>query len=103
MLVDLHKVSSRGGNSSTSFHVFQLDNLFSGAWHEERLAFAHFDVEGAELDLLMGADMVIQRDQPVFTVEVDVNDRPTLRRMLEKVEILGYQARIVPEVCGLNP
>ena len=64
------------GNASGNLHVYRLDELFVEHWPGERLGFAHFDVEGAEADVLEGAANVIRRDRPVFTVEVFVHNRP---------------------------
>ena len=54
--------------------IVELDRLFETAWRGERLGFAHFDVEGCELDVLHGAVQTIARDRPVFTVEAFVHN-----------------------------
>jgi len=48
--VTLHRFEE----SLTAFRVLRLDDMFapSGAWAHEKLAFAHFDVEGSELNVL---------------------------------------------------
>ena len=87
------------------FPVYRVDTLFfDGAWKGERLAFAHFDVEGSEVEVLAGAARTIARDQPVFTVEAMVNTRATgptgAIALLRAVEKLGYDAFLIEESCG---
>jgi len=101
MLHDLHRARSSnrttGSNSSaagsnSSFQVHRLDDLFGSRWADERLAFAHFDVEGSEADVLRGAALTIRRDRPIFTAEVAVLDRRAVSELLGTVDWLGYSA-----------
>ena len=87
-----------------TFRIHRLDSLFleGGPWASERLAFGHFDVEGSELDLLQGAAAVLRRDRPVFTVEQALGDVEGSLSLLRYIESLGFQAHMVPEVCGRN-
>ena len=91
-------------DSLTAFRVRRLDDLFgaNGAWSGEALAFGHFDVEGAELDLLRGARWVISRDRPIFTVEVPTSYTSYAQQLLDEIASLGYGALVVPEKCGEN-
>ena len=52
----------------------RLDALFEegGVFAGERLALAHWDLEGAELEALKGGQKTLARDQPLFTVETHV-------------------------------
>jgi FkbM family methyltransferase len=95
----------RPDNSLTAFRVLRLDDQFgpSGAWEHERLAFAHFDVEGSELDVLQGAREVIARDLPIFTCEVATGMTEHAQRLLDEIAILGYEAYAFAEKCGENP
>jgi len=90
----------RAEDSPTAFRVLRLDDMFapSGAWAHEKLAFAHFDVEGSELDVLRGAREVIARDRPVFTCEVATGMTEYAQNLL----FLGYEAYAVAEKCGDN-
>ena len=91
-------------NSTTAFRVLRLDDMFgpSGAWKHERLAFAHFDVEGSELDVLQGAREVIARDRPIFTCEVATGLTAYAQTLLEEISLLGYEAYAFAERCGSN-
>ena len=91
-------------DSLTAFRVRRLDDLFgaNGSWSGEALAFGHFDVEGAELDLLRGARWVISRDRPIFTVEVPTRQTSYAQQLLDEIASLGYGALVVPEKCGDN-
>ena len=62
------------------FPVHRLDDLFAATWGDERLGFAHFDLEGFELSLsvLHGARRTIERDRPIFTADIFVHNRPRL-------------------------
>ena len=84
----------RAEDSSTAFRVLRLDDMFapSGAWAHEKLAFAHFDVEGSELDVLQGAREVIARDRPVFTCEVATGMTDYAQNLLDEIAFLGYEA-----------
>ena len=73
-----------------------------GAWHGERLGFAHFDVEGGEADVLRGGMETIERDRPVFTVETFVHNHANLTRaLLGLLQQLSYRPYLVEEQCGL--
>ena len=85
-----------------SFRIHRIDDLFSSLWRGERLGLAHFDVEGAELDVLMGAKDTIRRDRPVFTVETFVHNHPNLTwSLMRTISLFGYQSYMVEEQCGL--
>jgi len=87
----------------STIHVHRLDDLFEHMWHEEKLAFAHIDVEGAELDVLHGAESTIQRDRPLFSVEVWVHKNHTYTRsLIDTVGAYGYRPYAIAEKCGLN-
>jgi len=91
-------------DSRTAFRVLRLDDMFapSGAWAHEKLAFAHFDVEGSELDVLQGAREVIARDRPIFTAEVATGMTEYAEKLLEEIGLLGYEAYAFAEKCGEN-
>ena len=96
-------VTNASSNSSTIFHVYRLDDLFTRHWAAERLAFAHFDVEGSELDVLQGANRTLQRDRPVFTVEVGGEREANFNsKLLAMLAALGYRSYVVDEQCGYN-
>ena len=83
--------------------VHTIDSLFGagGAWANETLAFAHFDVEGSELAVLRGSNRTIWQDKPVFTVEVHMHqDHGYTLELLRHIDYLAYDAFIVDECCG---
>ena len=90
--------------SQMAFRVHRVDNLFMGAhapWKHERLGFAHFDLEGGELDVIRSAELTIMRDRPVFTIEINVHrERLKTRALLAHVSSLGYAMYAVLENCG---
>ena len=100
-----HNVLRFQGNTTESlwqpFPVDRLDTHFATRWASERLGFAHFDTEGNELDVLVGAAATLRRDGPVFTIEVSVQKNPAFTtQLLDYVEQLGYDALLVEEECG---
>ena len=98
------QVSSQGQKSDSShFSVYRLDDLFADTWAEERLGFAHFDLEGFELSVLHGARKTIERDRPIFTAELFVHNRPRLTAAVLRyaVDELAYRAYVVEEQCGV--
>ena len=102
MLTHVEKRPPVAQGTPASFTIYRLDSLFAdgGPWARERLAFGHFDVEGAELDLLQGATMVMRRDRPIYTVEATLRDVKGVKALLQQVESLGFRAFMVPERCG---
>jgi len=79
--------------------MYRLDDLFA----TERLAFAHLDVEGAELDVLHGGEATILRDRPVFTVEVHVQlNRSFTSELVEWIARRGFSIYLVHERCGVK-
>lgn len=78
-----------------------VDRLF----HDQPLGFAHFDVEGEELNVLRGAVHVIRRDRPVFTVELHVHQSHSeTQALLSFIAHLGYSSFMVESdgPCGLR-
>jgi len=111
MLVNVHARPDANA-SSKHINVHKLDTLYldGGFFASERLGFAHFDVEGSEEDLLLGAQRILQRDRPTFTLELTLRARHagatgefTAARLIREVDRLGYQVLFVPEQCGIPP
>ena len=95
-------LAAAADKSDTVFRVYRVDDLFANEFKGERLGFAHFDVEGGELDLVQGAHATIMRDRPVFTVEVHVHNKPNeTLALLHAVRALGYRSYLVEEQCGV--
>jgi FkbM family methyltransferase len=79
-----------------------LDNLFLTQWNTKP-GFLHIDVEGYELDVLLGANQTINLHQPVFSVEIHVQeDKEFTVRLLHHIESLQYTIYMVNEICGLR-
>ena len=115
MLLNIQKSPTSTSGSPSTFQVYRLDNIFglendgtpkdvppkivASMGLRPRLAFGHFDVEGGELDLLAGAQRVIKRDRPVFTIEVGSGGAKfeVAHKLLSE---MGYLAYTVPEQCG---
>ena len=117
MLLNVQKSPTSTHNTThpSTFQVYRLDNIFglendgtpkdvppkivASMGLRPRLAFGHFDVEGGELDLLAGAQRVIKRDRPVFTIEVGSGGAKfeVAHKLLRE---MGYLAYTVPEQCG---
>ena len=87
-------------HSNTSVPIHTIDALFSAA---EPLAFAHLDLEGAETQVLRGAQATLLRDRPLFSVEMFPHTREAraTAALLEAVAQAGYVAFLVEESCGL--
>ena len=83
------------------FQVHRVDELFGSRWPTERLALAHIDVEGAELDVLHGANATIAASRPVLSLEVYPQTKESAARaLLHALSELGYDAYLIDEVCG---
>jgi FkbM family methyltransferase len=79
------------------YPIFTIDALFS----KQRLAFAHWDVEGSEPMVLDGALATILRDRPLFTVEThEIHMKREHASVMERVSRLNYTAHKVNEICG---
>lgn len=96
-----------------SFPVWRVDDLFfGGAWTAERLAFAHWDVEGNEAAVVAGAARTLERDRPLLTVEVVLFAQEQHHRGGWQVDAGGllrslsqrhdYAAFVVEESCGVR-
>ena len=86
-----------GAKTRTNFTVYTIDTLFTG----RSLAFAHFDVEGAEANVLRGAHSTIMRDQPLFTVEVFPTSHANwYAEVLGLIHSFDYEASAFNESCG---
>lgn len=82
---------------NVKFPIFTVDHLVN----DHTLSFAHWDVEGSEVELLSGAEGVIQRNRPIFTVESFHKTNNTRHNtLINKVKRLNYTVMIVNEQCG---
>ena len=92
-----------GPTHRKTVRVRTVDDLFAQRWAGEHLGFMHLDVQGGELEVLRGAMVTLKRDQPLFSVELDVH-----RNYSYSVELLnclsngGYHALLIDEECGVN-
>ena len=85
--------------SRVNFTIYTVDEIFK----DRRLAFAHWDVEGNEVNVLRGAVRTIERDRPIFTVETFPTWRPTEHRtLLSQIKEMNYSAHIISEKCGMK-
>jgi FkbM family methyltransferase len=80
------------------FPVYSLDSLFYDKG--VKLAFAHLDVEGLELDVLKGGVQTLRADRPIFTTEVRVHDHEYTTELLNFLDQEGYDTYVINEVCG---
>lgn len=83
---------------NSEFQVFTLDSMFFDKG--EKLAFAHLDVEGLELDALQGGVATIRANKPVFTVELRVHETNKTTPLLDFIDSLGYDTYVIDEPCG---
>ena len=82
-----------------SYEVFTVDELLER--RNQRLSFAHWDVEGGEAAVLDGARRTIARDLPIFTLEAFPHSRPReFVNVMQKARSLGYRMMEIPESCG---
>lgn len=82
-----------------TYQVETIDHLFYD--QNNKLGFAHIDVEGLELDVIKGGKQTIQQDQPIFTTEVRVHQNPNYTMaLLNYINELGYDSYVVDEPCG---
>lgn len=82
------------------FPVYTLDSMYFDKG--EKLAFAHLDLEGLELDVLRGGLNTIRSNKPVFTVELRVHEEKTTP-LLDLIDSLGYDTYVIDEPCGMPP
>ena len=87
--------------TGAEFPLFTLDSLFYEKGR--KLAFAHLDVEGLELDVLKGAVKTIRQSKPIFTTEVRVHkDVAYTDALMDFIFDLGYvwfQKKFSPQDC----
>ena len=82
---------------NTSFPMYTVDDLM----RHRTLAFAHWDVETNEIELLKGAQTTIRRDRPLFTVETHPKTNDTKHaELIAMTTNLGYTCREISEECG---
>lgn len=105
VMMEVRTPSNRGGNrisplngyGSTEVNIERLDDVEEiRAW--PRIDLIKIDVEGYELNVLMGAEGILRREKPVLFIEIDDNNlrdqghsAETLMQFLRKV---GYRNMI---------
>lgn len=99
---DNAKAAAQIGLPMVHFPTHTVDDLVGTHSSQGPLAFAHWDVEGYEHDVLEGARETIARDRPVFTVEsFPLSKAEAHEKLMDLVASLGYTAHEVPESCGI--
>ena len=88
-------VAGRGG-----LKVVALDDEL----RNERVDFIKLDVEGSDLEAMIGARHVLKRDRPVLDLELHnsifADRRSTLRQISEILAPLQYRYEVLPEIAG---
>ena len=81
----------------TLYPVYTIDQLM----RHHRLALAHIDVEGYEIDVLEGARRTLQRDRPPISVETFPKTNPARHSQLISVlSDINYDCKTIRERCG---
>lgn len=83
------------------FPVYTLDSMYFDKG--EKLAFAHLDLEGLELDVLKGGLNTLRSNKPVFTAELRVHETEKTTPLLDFIDSLGYDVYVIDEPCGMPP
>lgn len=83
----------------SEFQIYTLDSMFFDKG--EKLAFAHLDLEGLELDTLRGGLKTIRSNKPVFTVELRVHETNITKQLLDLIDKEGYDTWVIDEPCGM--
>tara|TARA_B100000683_G_scaffold166601_1_gene160518 strand:+ start:1097 stop:1801 length:705 start_codon:yes stop_codon:yes gene_type:complete len=96
-VLDFYKRNEAHDEERVPFTIHTIDDLVG----EQRLALAHLDVEGSEMDALRGGSRVIGRDKPVLTVETFPTYRADAHAALQSyLQSIGYRTYVIPEPCG---
>ena len=85
----------------TEFPVYTLDSMYFDKGL--KLALAHLDLEGLELDVLLGGLKTIRAYKPVFTVELRVHETNKTTPLLDLIDSEGYDTYVIDEPCGMPP
>ena len=86
---------------NTEFPVYTLDSMYFDKGL--KLALAHLDLEGLELDVLRGGLKTIRAYKPVFTVELRVHETNKTTPLLDLIDSEGYDTYVIDEPCGMPP
>jgi FkbM family methyltransferase len=62
--------------------------------------FIKIDVEGAEFDILCGADWVVEEARPIWAIEIGRTDAKADMRVVERLERAGYTLFAVDDAIG---
>lgn len=94
------QISNHAQEESGDVPIQTLDYLFLELW-KTRPGFLHIDVEGFELEVLQGAQNVIRKYQPVFSIEIHVLEKRDFTvELIQFAEGFVYSIYMVNEVCG---
>ena len=86
---------------NVEFPVYTLDSMFFDKGL--KLALAHLDLEGLELETLLGGLKTIRAYKPVFTVELRVHETEKTTPLLDLIAREGYDTYVIDEPCGMPP
>uniref|UniRef100_A0A7S3PTX9 Methyltransferase FkbM domain-containing protein n=1 Tax=Chaetoceros debilis TaxID=122233 RepID=A0A7S3PTX9_9STRA len=86
---------------NSEFPVYTLDSMYFDKGL--KLALAHLDLEGLELETLLGGLKTIRAYKPVFTVELRVHETEKTTPLLDLIAKEGYDTYVIDEPCGMPP
>lgn len=86
---------------NSEFPLYTLDSMYFDKGL--KLALAHLDLEGLELDVLLGGLKTIRAYKPVLTVELRVHETDKTTPLLDLIDSEGYDTYVIDEPCGMPP
>ena len=88
---------NRGTTGDYTYPIYSTDALFKN----RKLAFAHWDVEGSEPEVIKGAVNTLWRDRPILTIETHkMHNAIPHRDAFNLLNSLNYTLHTIDEICG---
>jgi FkbM family methyltransferase len=97
---DVNEPNAKYIKNKTGIRSEVVDNLKFKGKINEKIGLMHYDVEGMELEVLLGSIQTINEDKPIIIVEmlgINKNKNEKVENLLTKS---GYRKRIVNENCA---
>ena len=93
-----HSTFRKNSSGRNVVQSTSLDELYN-CGKIDNIKFMHLDVEGMELDVILGSSNIIKLFSPIIIFEQHTNSDP-YKETCELLSKSGYASYIIPEICG---
>lgn len=97
---DINEPNAKYEKNDQGIKSVLVDNLISENKISGKIGLMHYDVEGMELEVLLGSIKTIKNDKPIIIVEMLGVNNDKNKKVEELLKENGYEKKIIDENCA---